>query len=72
MVTVEKRKVGRPLKHVTSEQKRVANASTAKKYRARQQAKKLERSDLSKQPRSTIIDLTALLPHWHSNGWTKT
>lgn len=70
MVTVEKRKVGRPLKHVTSEQKRAANASAARQYRARQ-AKKLERSDLLKHPRSTIIDLSALLPPWRSNGWIK-
>jgi hypothetical protein len=66
MVTVEKQKVGRPLKHVTSTQKKVANASAARQYRARQKAKKLERRDLSKSPRSSIIDLGAVVPPWRT------
>lgn len=64
MAIEEKRKVGRPLEHVTSEQKKAANASAARQYRARQKAKREEWRDLSKRPRSSIIDLSALLPPW--------
>jgi hypothetical protein len=66
MEKVEKRKVGRPVQHVTSEQRKAANAFAARQYRARQRAQRQERRDLSKQPRSSIIDLSALLPPWHA------
>jgi hypothetical protein len=64
MATVEKRKLGRPLEHVTSEQKKAANAAAARQYRARQKAKRQDWSDPSKRPQSSIIDLSALLPPW--------
>jgi hypothetical protein len=66
MVTLEKRKVGRPLKHITSEQKKAANASAARQYRARQKAKREGWRDLSKHPQSSILDLSALLPPWRA------
>jgi hypothetical protein len=51
---------------MTSEQKKAANALAARQYRARQKAKRQEWRDLSKVPRSSIIDLSALLPPWHA------
>lgn len=63
--TKEKLKVGRPAKHLTLEEKKAANATAAKEYRARQKAKKQEWRDPTKRPRSSIIDLSALAPPWH-------
>lgn len=63
--TLKKPAKGRPVKHVTSEAKKAANAVAAKAYRAKQNAKKNARRDAKKLPQSDIIDLSALRPAWH-------
>ena len=63
--TLKKPTKGRPLKHVTSEAKKAANAAAAKAYRERQNAKKEAWRDPKKLPQSDIIDLSAMSPPWH-------
>lgn len=55
---------GRPLKHLTEEQKRAANALAARQYRERKKAKRQAWRDPSTLPKSDIIDLSALPPPW--------
>lgn len=63
--TLKKPAKGRPLKHLTIEAKKAANAVASKAYRARQNAKKVAWRDPNNLPKSDIIDLSALAPVWH-------
>jgi hypothetical protein len=63
--TLKKPKKGRPLKYLTTEAKKAANAAVSKAYRAKQNGKKEAWRDLKKLPQSDIIDLSALRPAWH-------
>lgn len=60
------RTVGRPLQHMTVEEKKAASALAARQYRARQKAVREKRLSLSKQPKSKVIDLSTLTPPWRA------
>lgn len=66
MDLTKKRAVGRPLKHTTDVQKKAANALAAKAYRERKKAKLEQWRDLRTLPKSSVIDLSELLPPWRA------
>jgi hypothetical protein len=63
--TLKKPTKGRPLKHLTTEAKKAANAAASRAYRAKQNAKKEAWRDPRQLPQSDIIDLSEMRPTWH-------
>ena len=64
-LTVDKKKgAGRPVKHLTLEEKKAANVHAARQYRSRKKEERLARRDLRKPLNSKAIDLSAADPLW--------